>query len=193
MVDGLLPHYYVNPSQPVFLVQPTAPVISSMNLLPIPSVQGRQRFNTSPQTPDLLRSIFYHIVSGHFQSQSPSLVTNTNKLFCCRGTLDTNVRTAVPQNGPPKPPIPSRDFPKDCHLFRAIQSQCPHDVDPVLFPFQALRHTSRQRIVFRLRFSSRPCALPGFLRFIFFLFRVGDCFLNEASKPHCEVEGRSIT
>ena len=39
-------------------------------------------------------------------------------------------------------------------------------VDPVLFPVQASWRTSRQRIVFRLRFPLRLCALPGFLRFI---------------------------
>ena len=46
----------------VFLVQPTAPVIHLMNLLPIPSVAACQRLNNSPQTPDFLRSIFYFVL-----------------------------------------------------------------------------------------------------------------------------------
>ena len=41
----------------------------------------------------------------------------------------------------------------------------PRVVDPASFPFQALRRTSRQRIVFGFRFPSNLCALSGFLRF----------------------------
>ena len=51
----------MNPFQPVFLVQPTASVINSMNLFLTPSVQACQRCNTSPQPPDFLHSIFYFV------------------------------------------------------------------------------------------------------------------------------------
>ena len=55
----------------VFLVQPTAPgpTVNLIALFPIPSLQTcRQRFSTSPQTPDSFRSIFHIIIRVYTRS-----------------------------------------------------------------------------------------------------------------------------
>ena len=52
----------------VFLVQPTAPTVNLTALSPTPSLQTCQRFSTSPQSPDFLRSIF-HMSSGRVRKR----------------------------------------------------------------------------------------------------------------------------
>ena len=60
----------------VFLVQPTAPTVNLMALFRIPSLHVCQRFSTSPQTPDFLRSIF-HFVSDNISDNFCIVCTQT--------------------------------------------------------------------------------------------------------------------
>ena len=72
------------PSLSVFLVQPTALTVNLMALFPIPSLQTCQRFSTSPQTPDFLRSIFHFALLKNLElfERSEFLIDTSKKKIC---------------------------------------------------------------------------------------------------------------